>query len=132
MSNPIILFDGACLLCDGAVRRIIAADPHGVFRFAPLESETARRLLGDRVEDERFRETIVLAEGEARFVRSDAALRILRRLRMPWPLFSAAAIVPRPARDAIYRLIARNRYRWFGRRDRCMIPTREQRERFLE
>jgi predicted DCC family thiol-disulfide oxidoreductase YuxK len=132
MTNAIILFDGVCLLCDGVVRWIIAHDPRGVFRFATLESQTARRLLGEERDDAFFHETIVLIEGEMRLVRSDAVLGVARRLEMPWALLSAFACVPRPARDAAYRLIANNRYRWFGRRDHCEIASSEQRMRFWD
>jgi predicted DCC family thiol-disulfide oxidoreductase YuxK len=132
MASAIILFDGTCLLCNAALRLVIANDPHAFFRFAPLQSDAAHDLVGKPPNKEMLGETIVLVEDGARFVRSAAVLRILARLRMPWPLFLVFAVVPRPMLDALYRWIARNRYRWFGRLDHCMIPTPEQRARFWE
>jgi predicted DCC family thiol-disulfide oxidoreductase YuxK len=130
--GPVLLFDGVCNLCNAGVAFIVRRDPRGRFRFAPLQSEVARRLLqaagvdADDVPDS----MIVVEEGRV-YDRSAAALRIARALRWPWPALSALWLVPRPVRDWLYRLIARNRYRWFGRRDQCMTPTPELEARFL-
>ncbi len=133
MSNPVILFDGECLLCDRVVRFILANDPHGVFRFAPLHSQSARRLLANAVGETSSGETIVLIEDGVRFVRSDAVLRILRRLRRRWAwLAGLLSMLPESLRDALYRWVAANRYRWFGQRNVCSIPPPGYAERFLE
>jgi predicted DCC family thiol-disulfide oxidoreductase YuxK len=127
-AHPTILFDGLCTLCTRSVQFVIRHDPAGAFRFAPLTSEAAKTLVPPEFA---MPESMVLIEGSRISTRSTAALRIARRLRWPWPVAYPLLIIPRPIRDAVYSLIARNRYRWFGRRDTCMVPTPELRERFL-
>ena len=126
----VVFFDGVCNLCNGVVRFIVDRDPHARIQFAPLTSRAAERALGalpvpppDSV--------VVLDDGRV-FTRSDAALRIARLLGFPWSLAAGFAIVPRGLRDRVYDAIARRRYRWFGRREACMIPGPEIRGRFLE
>jgi len=126
--DRIVLFDGVCNLCNGLVRFILARDPAGRFRFASLQSDAARRLLGDAGPAE----TIVLLEAGKWYTKSSAALRIARAMRVPWPILYAFAIVPRPLRDLVYDWVARHRYAWFGRREACLLPTPELRKRFLE
>ena len=126
--EPVILFDGVCNLCNGFVQFVLKRDQRGRFRFASLQSDAARRLLGG----DGPRETIVLVEAGKTYVKSAAALRIVRGLRFPWPLLAALAMIPRPLRDPLYDWVARNRYRWFGKRDACMLPTPQTRGRFLE
>jgi predicted DCC family thiol-disulfide oxidoreductase YuxK len=118
-------------LCNGSVQFIIARDPSAHFRFAPLGSAAAQSLIDESAPRGPLPDSIVLMEQHRMYTRSTAALRIARRLRFPWPLLYALIAVPRPLRDIIYDLIARNRYRWFGKRDTCMIPTPELRARFL-
>jgi len=125
----VILFDGVCNLCNGFVQFVIARDPGGRFQFGPLQSEAAQRLLASAPPSPG--DSVVLIEDGRAFTRSTAALRILRRLTFPWPFAYAAILIPRPIRDAVYDVVAGNRYRWFGRRDRCMVPTPEVRKRFL-
>lgn len=127
-TQSVILFDGVCNLCNGAVTFIIDRDPEGHFAFAPLQSEVALELLGKQAES---LESIVLVENGVRYTESTAALRIARNLRGPWPLLYSFIVVPRALRDRVYRLVARNRYRWFGKRDSCRLPTPELRQRFL-
>ena len=133
--HTIVLFDGVCNLCSGVVRFVIARDPHAHFRFAALQSDAARRACAEvgatppaAVEPDTI---IVIVNGRA-LERSDAALAIAARLPFPWPIFGVFRILPRPLRDWLYRLVARNRYRWFGKSDTCMMPTPELRARFLE
>jgi predicted DCC family thiol-disulfide oxidoreductase YuxK len=125
---PVVLFDGVCNLCNGAVRFLIARDPSARFRLAALQSEAARRLLGKQPP----LESIVLVEAGRTYTKSAAALRIALGLRFPWPLLYAFLLVPRPLRDAVYDWVARHRYGWFGKREVCMVPTPEIRGRFLE
>jgi len=125
----VLLFDGVCTLCNGFVRFVIERDPAGRFQFAPLQSAAAARLLG--VARPPLPDSLVLLEEGRLFTRSTAALRVARGLRFPWPLVYAFVVVPRPVRDWVYDAVARNRYRWFGRRDVCMVPTPELRSRFL-
>lgn len=127
-----MLFDGVCNVCNGAVQFVIARDPRARFHFAALQSDVAEAQLR-RFGDSGFvSETIALIEGGRLYTRSTAALRIARGLRFPWPLAYALIAVPRPVRDVAYDLVARNRYRWFGKRETCMIPTPDLRDRFLD
>ena len=126
----VVLFDGVCNLCNGAVRFISANDPQRHFTFASLQSAHARELLGSRADDAREPDSIVLLANGRRYQRSDAALHIALGLRSPWPLAFAAILIPRSLRDGAYRWIARNRYRWFGRTDTCALPPPGLRERF--
>ncbi len=128
--HPVVLFDGVCNLCNASINFVIDRDARSVFRFAPLQSDVGRALVAEcGLEGE---DSIVLVEDGRCYVRSDAALRIARRLDGAWPMLSALRIVPRPLRDAAYRVIARNRYRWFGRQDACRLPTPDLRARFLD
>ena len=135
VKRPIILFDGVCNLCNSAVQWVIERDKEGRFDFAALQSDAARRELAmimDEKEIDALPDSIVLLDGDGVHVRSAAALRILRGLRSPYALLRLGVVLPRPIRDAIYDLIARKRYRWFGRRDTCMTPTPELAARFLD
>jgi predicted DCC family thiol-disulfide oxidoreductase YuxK len=131
-AGPILLFDGVCNLCSGVVRFLAPRDPTGRIRFASLQSPVGRALLerGDRPTDE-F-DSIVLVEGEDHYVKSTAALRVAHHLRAPWSWLAALRVVPRPLRDAVYALVARSRYRIFGRKDHCVMPAADLRERFIE
>ena len=122
------MFDGVCNLCNGAVTFIIDRDPDAYFTFAPLQSEMAHDLLGEAAER---LESIVLVENGKHYTESTAALRIARRLRGPWPLLYGFVVVPKALRDSVYRFIAANRYRWFGKRESCRLPTPELKKRFL-
>ena len=129
---PVLLFDGVCNLCNGAVAFVIRRDPRARLRFAPLQSPAADALLASLgVARDRLPDSFVLVEDGRVHVRSTAALRVARRLRFPWPLLAVNLLVPRWLRDPVYDLVARNRYRWFGRREACMVPTAELRARFL-
>jgi predicted DCC family thiol-disulfide oxidoreductase YuxK len=126
--RPVVVFDGVCNLCNRAVDFVVRHDRDGVFLLAANQSDAAARLLGDQASD---LDTIVLVDGDAVHTRSDAVLRIAGRLPWPWRAAVAGVVVPRPLRDALYRLVARRRYRWFGRRDTCRLPSPEEAERFL-
>lgn len=130
-SGAIILFDGVCNLCNGAVQFIIKRDPNAYFRFAALQSETGQRLFKEAGLLSNQLDTIVLLEDGRAYMRSDAALRIARRLQQPWPLWYGARVLPRVLRDGLYNLIARYRYRLFGKQESCMIPTPALKARFL-
>jgi predicted DCC family thiol-disulfide oxidoreductase YuxK len=128
----VILFDGVCNLCNGFVQFVIARDPRGSFQFGALQSPAAQRILERHDSREARPDSIVLVMDGQVYTRSGAVLRIARGLRFPWPLAYALIAVPRPLRDAIYALVARHRYRWFGQRDRCMVPTAALRSRFID
>jgi len=126
--SSVVLFDGVCNLCNAAVQFILKRDPGGRFRFASLQSQAAEQLLGGAPTVD----SIILWEDGRTYGKSAAALRIARGLRFPWPLLSVFLVVPPAVRNWIYDWIARNRYRWFGRRDACMIPSKEFQIRFLD
>lgn len=129
--RPVLLFDGVCTLCDASVQFIIDHDPGSLFRFASLQSDVGSQMSVHHGIDPAALDTLVLiADGRA-YVRSEAVLRAASLLGPPWSWLSGFRIVPRPFRDAGYRVVARNRIRWFGRRDACRIPTPELRARFL-
>ena len=133
-AGPVVFFDGVCNLCNGAVQFILDRDKREQFRFAPLQSEAAERMLvGDLATDREALDSIIVVEDGKVYERSDAALRIARRLGAPWPAaYYLFILVPRFLRDAVYKFIARNRYRWFGRSEQCRVPTPELRARFLK
>ncbi len=129
--GAIVLFDGICNLCNGAVSFILDRDPGGYFQFASLQSEEAKPLLRRCGLPADALGSIVLVEGDTCRVRSAAVLRILRHLSWPWPILSVLVILPRPIRDAAYDLLAARRYRWFGKSESCRLPRPEERDRFL-
>lgn len=133
--KPIILFDGVCNLCNSAVQWVIRHDPEGRFVFASLQSDAARaeleRVLGTE-EIAALPDSIVLVDSDGVHSRSTAALRMARGLGLPFTVLGLGVALPRPIRDAVYDWIARNRYRWFGRRDTCMTPMDDLAARFLD
>jgi predicted DCC family thiol-disulfide oxidoreductase YuxK len=131
-THQLILFDGVCNLCNGFVQFVIARDPGGRFQFGALQSAAARRVLDQRHASGPLPDSVVLVEEGRVFTGSTAALRIVRRLRFPWPLAASMLLIPRPLRDWIYAGVARRRYRWFGKREHCMVPTPALRSRFID
>jgi predicted DCC family thiol-disulfide oxidoreductase YuxK len=130
--RAVILYDGECGLCDRLVQFVLPRDPRGYFRFAALQSEYARRALAVAGMPTEDFDTMVLIESGKVYVRSSAALRVLRRLRQPWPIFFSFIIVPAFVRDLVYRFIARNRHRWFPRPESCGLPKPGWTERFID
>jgi predicted DCC family thiol-disulfide oxidoreductase YuxK len=130
-NGPILLFDGVCNLCNGAVQWVIARDPAARFRFASLQSDAGRALLARRGLPADALDTVVLVDGDAHFTKSDAAIEVARRLGGVGRLAVALRLVPRPLRNAVYDWVARHRYARWGQRAECWIPTPELRARFL-
>ena len=131
MSKSIILFDGVCNLCNGFVQFVIRMDPKAHFLFASLQSEEGRALLKQHGISEDLETVVLISNGKA-YTESDVALEAGWILGGIWrPFYILKWVFPRPLRNIIYRWIARNRYRWFGKKDQCMIPTPELRSRFL-
>lgn len=133
--RPVVLFDGVCNFCNATVRWTAARDPAARLRFAPLHTPAAHRAitLADPDTDiDALPDTIVLVDEAGVHTASTALLRIARHLRFPYPALSLAAVIPRPLRDAAYRLFARNRYRWFGRSEECPLPPPDFAARFLD
>jgi len=126
-NNPIIFYDGLCGLCDRSVQFIIKYDQEKKFRFAALQSDFAKQILGDDANADTF----ILFEKGKIITRSTAALRVCKILSGKLSLLYIFILVPAFIRDAFYDLIARNRYKWFGHFDKCKIPTPEQKELFI-
>ena len=129
---PILLFDGHCNLCNAWVKFIVNRDPSGKIRFASLQSKAGRRLLEEHKIDENYIESLVFFEEKKYSVSSSGTLRTLSYLDGWERHLIFLATVPRPLRDLVYSFIASNRYKWFGRREQCMVPTAELSQRFLE
>ncbi|WP_247001839.1 thiol-disulfide oxidoreductase DCC family protein [Halosolutus gelatinilyticus] len=130
--DPIVLFDGVCNLCNGFVQFLVPRDSEERFHFASLQSEVGKQLLADHDLPTDELESIVLIEGDDCYVKSGAVIRIAALLGGVYALCSPFRFVPRSVRDRAYDLVASNRYRLFGERDRCMMPTGNVQERFLE
>ncbi|MEM8963308.1 MAG: thiol-disulfide oxidoreductase DCC family protein [Acidobacteriota bacterium] len=130
--QPIVLFDGICSLCNSAVAWLIERDRKEVFRFASLQSDAAAQALAAADAPESLPDSMVLIDETGVYTRSDAALRIAKHLGMPWSLAYLGRVLPRPLRDWIYALIAKHRYRWFGKTDTCRVPSPAERARFLD
>ena len=127
----IILFDGECNFCEWNVQFIIKRDPKAIYKFAPLQSDIAQKLMGKSIHNYPDKFTVILIEGNKIYTQSTAALRISKHLKKPWPFLYLLIIIPRPLRNLVYQFIAKNRYKWFGKKDQCMIPTPQMKKRFL-
>jgi predicted DCC family thiol-disulfide oxidoreductase YuxK len=130
-NKDIVLFDGVCNLCNAAILFIIKRDKNDRFRFAPLESEVGKELLAKYQIDPSKIDSIVLVSGDSAFAKAGAALRISKHLTGLWPLLYSLIIIPSLISDTVYDFIARNRYKWFGKKESCMIPTPELKSKFL-
>lgn len=130
-AHAVVVFDGDCVFCSGWVRFLLARDRQARYRFAAMQGDAGRTLLATHGLSPDDPLSFLLVEDGRAHTDSDAVLRVLTGLGGVWRLADVARIVPRPLRDAGYRLLARNRYRWFGRRDACFMPGAEERARFL-
>lgn len=132
IDKPLLLFDGVCNLCNGAVQWVIRHDPAGRIHFAALQSDTGQRVLERAGLSREELSTVVLYYQNQLYTRSDAALKVLQLLGGAWSILYVFRLIPRSLRDTVYDWIAGNRYRWFGKRESCMIPTPELKSRFLD
>lgn len=128
--ESIVLFDGECNFCDNSVQFIIKRDPKGHFKFASIQSDIGINILKQFNVPEDIN-SFILVENNKCYFKSTAALKICRNLKGLWKLPYLLLIVPRGIRDFFYGIIANNRYKWFGKKDSCMIPSPEIRKRFL-
>jgi predicted DCC family thiol-disulfide oxidoreductase YuxK len=132
MQKPIILFDGVCNLCNRSVQFVIKRDREKKFLFASLQGKKGQEIL------QRFKlpadvfNSFILVDGDKIYTRSTGALKILKQLAGGWKLLYGFIVLPRFIRDAVYNWVARNRYKWFGKKEECMIPTPELKARFLD
>jgi predicted DCC family thiol-disulfide oxidoreductase YuxK len=130
MEKQIILFDGVCNLCNASVQTIIKLDKNKIFHFASLQSKAGKELT-KKYSLENY-DSVCILKNERAYVKSNAAIQILISIGGFYKLIYVAYIMPRVVRDGLYDFIAENRYKWFGKKDSCMIPTQELKERFLE
>ena len=130
ISHPVVLFDGVCGLCNRFVDWLLRHDQDSVLRFATLQGRLGARYTS--ANDKEWLSTVVLVDRGRIYDRSTAALRSIGMLGWPWKLAHGLLVIPRPIRDTVYRFIATNRYRWFGKHESCRMPSAEERGRFLE
>jgi predicted DCC family thiol-disulfide oxidoreductase YuxK len=131
LKKPILFFDGECNLCHWWVQFVIRRDRNNLFFFSSLQSQLGRRVSQSMGLSQDDLKSLVLIDESGYFLKSSAALRIFRRLGLPWAALSIFLIAPCCVRDAVYDFIARNRYRWFGRKAVCLLPNKDQAQRFL-
>src|SRR5215471_5014273 len=129
---PLILFDGVCNFCNASVAWVVEHDHRDLFRFAALQSAAGKAAFARANGHTSLPDTMVLIDEAGLHTRSEAVVRIASRLGLPWSLAGLVRLLPRPVRDWAYSSLARNRYRWFGRRESCLVPTPELRARFLD
>lgn len=127
----LVLFDGECNLCNGAVQFIIKRDSHARISFASLQSPIGQKVLERHELSKSDFDTFVFIENGKIRTKSTAALKTLRYLNGVWKWAGLLSVIPQPIRDSIYSYIAKNRYRWFGRQEHCMLPTEDTKKRFL-
>lgn len=131
-TEHIILFDGICNLCNSSVQFVLQRDTNAKFKFASLQSNAGQKLLAQlKLPLDEFNSFIYVADGKL-YTRSSAALRVAKELNFPWKLMFGFIVVPPFIRNFVYDTIAKNRYKWFGKRESCMIPTPDLKQRFLE
>ena len=130
--SPVLLYDGACVLCDAAVQFVLEHERDDRFRFASLQSDVGRQLAEACGAGRPLPASLIVVDHGRCLLRSDAALFVADHLNAPWSWAAAGRWVPRPVRDLVYDVVARNRYRWFGVRDECRLPTPDLRARFLD
>ena len=131
MIQPVIMFDGVCNLCNGFVQFAIRNDKKNKLLFSSLQSDFSQNTLKSFGLRSDYIDSLVFLKNEKIYTKSSAALRIAKELDGLWPFFFIFIIIPSPIRNFVYDFIAKNRYKWFGKKDSCMIPTAELRQRFL-
>ena len=136
-SNPIVLYDGVCGLCNRLVQFLLKRDTHDRFRFASLQSEFAHHLLTRQGADPHDLDTVYVVKDygqpeQSLLARSDAVLYMLAQLGGVWKLAGVGRVLPKAVRDVLYNVVARNRYRVFGKHESCMLPEPKHREKFLD
>jgi len=129
--QKVVLFDGVCHLCDGAVRFILKREKQAELQFAPLQSECGRVLLKKYGYPQNYLGGLVLIENNRAYDRSTACWHIAEKLKFPWNLLFVLRIIPKPLGDFFYAMVAAVRYRWFGKKDTCSLPQGQDASRFL-
>jgi len=131
IGQPVIFFDGVCNLCNASVQFVIAQDKKDQFKFTALQGDFAKEILPKFNADSEKLNTILLLEDGRLYTKSSAALRIARKLNGLIPLLYAFIVIPKFIRDWVYDIVAKNRYRWWGRQESCWVPTPELKNKFL-
>lgn len=132
VTHPVILFDGVCNLCNASVQFVIRHDPRHHFRFASLQSEYGKKILAEhQLPPDDYGSFLLLEDGRL-YKQSTAALRVARKLNAAWPLLYGFVIVPPFIRNAVYNFVARNRYKWFGKKEACWVPTPALKQLFID
>ncbi|WP_254271637.1 thiol-disulfide oxidoreductase DCC family protein [Haloarcula marina] len=129
--HPVLLFDGVCNLCNGVVQFLIPRDPAGRIKYAPLQSEAGRELVERTELSTDGLDSVILVEAGRAYTKSAAVIRVAELLGYPYRFARVGRLVPRAVRDAVYDFVAANRYDWFGKKDRCMVPDEDVSDRFL-
>src|SRR5437762_4781584 len=129
--KPIILFDGVCNFCNAMVNFIIRQDKKNIFLFAALQSESGKKIMQQYHINWQLSDSFVVIENNKAYMKSNAALRLYNKLPWYWKWVQIFWIVPKFIRDGIYNFIAKNRYTWFGKNEKCMLPSKEMKKRFL-
>jgi predicted DCC family thiol-disulfide oxidoreductase YuxK len=129
--HPILLFDGVCNLCNSMVTFVIKRDKKATFKFASLQSDVGQNILKEHSLPMTEFDSFYYVEGKRIFTKSSAALKVAKELDGAWKLFYPLILIPKPLRDIVYSYVAKNRYRWFGKKDQCMLPNPEMQKRFL-
>lgn len=128
----IVVFDAQCLLCNSWVQFLLKHDKQGIFQFAAIQGDVGGKLLANAGLKIESLQTLLLVDGQQSWQHTDAILRVLQALGWPWRLAGVARLIPAPLRDAMYRVIARNRYQWFGKSEQCLMPDPAVAMRFLD
>ncbi|TAL69207.1 MAG: DUF393 domain-containing protein [Bacteroidetes bacterium] len=131
-NNPIIFFDGICNLCNSVVQFVIKHDKKKRYLFCPLQSDKTKEVFGEFNNQLTKAETIILFEENKLYFGSTAALNIVKHLNLLYPILFFFIIIPKPLREFVYRFIAKHRYKWFGKRESCMLPTDDLKNRFID
>ncbi|KGP73359.1 thiol-disulfide oxidoreductase DCC family protein [Pontibacillus yanchengensis] len=131
MANKIILFDGECNFCDASVQFILKRDRQEQFTFASLQGEHGQKLLKQHGIASSV-DSFVLVDGNQIHFQSTAALNVCKELAGAWKLLYGFIVIPKPIRDKVYKIVANNRYKWFGKKEQCALPSPETRKRFLD
>lgn len=131
VKHPILLFDGVCNFCNDTVQFVIKRDKKGIVHFAPLQSDFGQSQLRKAKLPTNDLKTLIFIENGQIYTKSSGALKLSKYLGSIWPLAYILILIPKPIRDFGYDFVARNRYKWFGKQEACMLPSPEVRERFL-
>ena len=130
-NDVVLLFDGVCNLCNGAINFVIDRDPKATVKFAALQSEQGKALIARYLSNTEVKDSLILIENGKAYQQSGAALRVAKYLNGAWPLLYVFIVVPPFIRNWVYDYVAKNRYNWYGKKDECLIPTTELKAKFL-